>query len=138
MPASQIPIADGLFTWPSAEPRLIGARCGACDQVTFPRCASCPRCGGPDVADVLLARRGTLWTFTTQEFTPKAPYIGPDASYAVGYVELPGECMVESRLVVPDGDAHALAIGDEMELVVVPLTSDAGSEIVAPAFRPVA
>ena len=34
--AKQIPIAPGLFTWPSNDPRLLGSKCGVCGVVTFP------------------------------------------------------------------------------------------------------
>ena len=88
-------------------------------------------------------RRGKLWTWTIQGFPPKAPpYIG-DAdpktfrAFSVGYVELPGEVKVEARL--SEADPEKLKIGMEMELVIVPLTTDAdGNEIVTFAFAPVA
>jgi uncharacterized OB-fold protein len=56
--------------------------------------------------------------------------------YGVGYVELPGEVKVETRLTEADPDR--LQQGMEMELVVVPFrTDDKGDEIVTFAFRPV-
>ena len=57
--------------------------------------------------------------------------------FGVGYVELPGEVKVETRLTESDPDV--LALGMEMELVVVPFrTDDDGNEVVTFAFRPVA
>lgn len=90
-----------------------------------------------------LATRGTLWTWTSQEFQPVAPpYIGPGADgtdfapYFVGYVELPGELRVEARLT---GFADRTPrIGEAMELVFVPFTRNAdGDEVVSYAFAPV-
>jgi uncharacterized OB-fold protein len=136
---SSIPIAEGLFTWPSDESRLIGSTCLTCGTTTFPKQDSCPKCTGRDIEERLLSRTGTLWSFTVQGFRPKEPYIGPDdfEPYGVGYVELPGEVIVEGRLT--ENDPHALAIGAPMELVVVPFTTDAqGNEIVTFAFRPMA
>jgi uncharacterized OB-fold protein len=131
------PLADGLFTWPSDHPQLIGSRCRACDATTFPQQPSCPRCGaGMDPR--LLPRRGTLWTFTVQGFRPKAPYVGPEPfePFGVGYVELPGEVLVEARLT--EHDPGRLAIGGDMELVIVPFgTDDAGEPLVTFAFGPV-
>jgi uncharacterized OB-fold protein len=130
-----------LFTWPSDEPRLVGSRCRACSTVVFPGAPACPRCGSDDVERHELARRGTLWTFTTQAFLPKEPYTGPETeadftAFALGYVELPGEVMVEARLTESDPDL--LEIGMEMELVVVPFRTDAdGSEVMTYAFAPV-
>jgi uncharacterized protein len=138
---TQMPVAEGLFTWPADEPRLIGSRCGACGIITFPTQDSCPRCASTDMEEHLLGRRGRLWAWTTQDFPPPAPpYSGPAGRdfvpFGVGYVELPGEVKVETRLTV--ADPEVLEIGMEMELTVVPFrTDDDGNEIVSFAFRPV-
>jgi uncharacterized OB-fold protein len=138
---TQVPVADGLFTWPADEPQLIGSECRACGIITFPTQDSCPRCASTDMDEHLLARRGRLWAWTTQDFPPPAPpYSGPTGKdfvpFGVGYVELPGEVKVETRLTV--ADPAALEIGMEMELTVVPFrTDDDGNEIVGFAFRPV-
>ena len=139
---TQTPIADHLFTWPSEQPQLIGSRCGDCGVVTFPAQASCPKCTSQSVTDALLPRRGTLWTFTTQEFLPKnPPYAGTESAeeftpYGVGYVELPDHVMVESRLT--ESDPRRLHIGMEMELVIAPFrVNDAGDEVMTFAFAPV-
>jgi len=136
---AQIPVALGIFTWPSDEPQLIGGRCAACRIVTFPTQDSCPRCASIEMEEHLLSRRGRLWAWTTQEFPPPSPpYAGPTGAafvpYGVGYVELGGEVRVETRLTQTDG----LRIGMEMELVLVPARTDGdGTEIVTFAFRPV-
>ncbi|HVS68496.1 MAG TPA: OB-fold domain-containing protein [Mycobacteriales bacterium] len=139
---AQVPVAEGLFTWPSAEPQLIGAKCADCGVTTFPKQPTCPRCPSEQMAEVLLPRRGTLWTFTTQEFLPKnPPYAGTETAeqfqpYGVGYVELPGEVKVETRLTTASVDT--LQIGMEMELVVSPYRQTAdGDEVLTFAFRPV-
>jgi uncharacterized protein len=132
------PVADGLFTWPSPEPQLIGGRCAACGVVTFPAQPGCPRCTSEDVEEHLLARRGTLWTYTVQGFRPKSPpYEGPDEfePYPVGYVELPGEVRVETLLV--GVDPVDLKIGMAMELTIVPFRSSVtDAPLVTFAFRP--
>jgi uncharacterized OB-fold protein len=137
---AQVPIAEGVFTWPSDEPQLIGSRCTSCGIVTFPVQGSCPRCSSTEMAEHPLARRGRLWAWTTQSFPPPSPpYAGPvgDAfvSFGVGFVELDGEVKVEARLTV--ADPGVLETGMEMELVVVPFGTDAdGNEIMTFAFRP--
>jgi uncharacterized OB-fold protein len=137
----QIPVAEGLFTWPSDEPRLIGAQCADCGLVSFPAGSACQRCGGTDATDKLLSDRGTLWTFTTQDFRPPSPpYDGADTAttfqpYALGYVELPGEVMVEARLTEPD--PARLAIGQPMRLAIVPYSVSAdGTQVMTFAFAP--
>ncbi len=130
---AQVPIAEGVFT---DEPRLIGSRCSSCGIVTFPAQESCPRCASTEMAQHLLAPRGTLWAWTTQEFPPPSPpYTGPTGAaferFAVGYVDL-GDVKVESRLT----DIEGLRPGMEMQLVLVPFrTDDDGNEVVTFAFE---
>ena len=138
---ARVPVAEGIFTWPSEDPQLIGSRCTACGIVTFPAQDSCPRCASTDMEERLLPRRGRLWAWTTQGFPPPAPpYKGPAADafvpFGIGYVELTDEVKVETRLTEADPDR--LAQGMEMELVVVPFgTDDDGNEVMTFAFQPV-
>lgn len=138
----QVPIAEGVFTFPSDSPRLIGSRCTACGNHMFPTAGSCPRCASTSTELVELANRGTLWTWTIQGYPPKSPpYEGNTdpktfEPFGVGYVELPGQVKVETRLTV--ADPGRLEIGMEMEMVLVPLrTNDDGDEVVTFAFAPV-
>ncbi len=139
--SSTAPIADGLFTWPAEEPRLVGGECTACGTITFPWESGCPRCGAQPLEQRLLARRGRLWAWTTQEFPPPTPpyagATGPDFEpFGVGYVELPNELRVETRLT--ERDPERLHVGMEMELAIVPFGTDAaGNKLVTFAFRPV-
>ena len=71
---------------------------------------------------------------------PKTQYIGAEnpedfKPYAVGYIELPGEIMVESRL---EGvDPEDLKIGMEMELSIDPFVkNEDGEELMMFSFRP--
>lgn len=139
---NQVPVSEGVFTWPSDEPHLIGSRCVQCGNHMFPVQSGCPKCTGIQTETVELSRRGTLWTWTVQGFPPKAPpYVGdvdPKTfqAFGVGYVELPGQIKVEARLT--EADPANLRIGMDMEMVIIPLTTDAdGNEIVTFAFRPV-
>ncbi|MFF0011252.1 Zn-ribbon domain-containing OB-fold protein [Streptomyces sp. NPDC005374] len=138
---TQQPVAEGLFTWPPTADRptrLIGSECVDCGLVSFPAAPDCVRCASANSKERLLADRGTLWTYTTQDFRPPSPpYDGPDAfePYAVGYVELPGELLVEARLTEPD--PRRLRIGQAMRLTLVPYTvRDDGTEVVTFAFTP--
>jgi uncharacterized OB-fold protein len=138
---AQIAFAPDVFTWPSDEPQLIGGRCTSCASVTFPRPTSCARCGSTEVNQHLLARRGTLWTFTTQGFLPKEPYAGGETPetfrpFGVGMVQLGDEVRVEARLT--ESDPARLAIDMEVELVIVPFRTDEdGTEVLTFAFQPV-
>jgi uncharacterized OB-fold protein len=130
-----VPVAGGLIAGTAADPRLIGSQCERCGTVTFPRQGSCPRCTSEDVRERLLSPRGTLWTWTVQCFEPKSPpYAGSGdfEPYAVGYVELPGEVRVETRLT--DVDPDELEIGMPMELTLIPAPGETSA--LTFAFRP--
>lgn len=138
---TQIAFAPDVFTWPADEPQLIGSRCESCGAITFPGYPSCPRCGRTEMARRLLPRRGTLISWTTQEFLPKEPYASGETAetfkpYGVGLVQLGDEVRVEARLT--EADPSKLEFGMEVELVVVPFRTDSdGTEVVICAFAPV-
>ncbi|ODT98881.1 MAG: DNA-binding protein [Pseudonocardia sp. SCN 72-86] len=128
-------VDDSLFTAGGA---LLGSRCDDCGAHTFPRQGGCPRCTGASMADVPLAREGTLWSFTIQGFRPKTPYRGPDEfePYGVGYVELPGQLIVEARLT--ENDPDRLEIGMPVRMEMIPFrTDEAGEPVLTFAFSPV-
>ncbi len=134
---AQRPIAEGLFELVDGAPVLIGSRCTACGTVAFPSQGSCPRCTSEAVQRHLLARTGTLWTWTTQGFRPKSPpYTGPDefVPYGVGYVELGGEIRVEG--VLTEADPERLQIGMPMHLVARDALGVGGEVCVTFAFAP--
>lgn len=139
--SKQVPIAEGLFTWPSAQPALLASRCNNCGIATFPVADACMACSGQDVAVAELPRRGTLWTWTVQQFMPKTPYNSNETMetftpYGVGYLELPGGVRVEGRLT--ENDPAKLKIGMEMDVVFDTYrTEDNGDEVINFFFKPV-
>ncbi len=140
---ASVPVAEGVFTWPSDEPHLIGSRCTSCGTHAFPAQGGCAKCTGTETEQVELEHRGTLWTWTVQGFPPKSPpYVGDTSPegfrpYGVGYIELAGQVRVESRLT--ESDPAKLEIGMEMEMVIETLgQDDDGNDLVTYAFAPVA
>lgn len=133
---SLFPIAPNIFVEGSlsdpAGPQLLAGRHRESGRLVFP----CPATGaGAAHEPYALARRGTLWSFTIQRFRPKSPpYAGPEAfePYAVGYVELPGEIIVESRLTGIPFDK--LQIGMPVRLTALPLDFASGEQRVSFAF----
>jgi uncharacterized OB-fold protein len=139
---NQVPVHEGLFTWPSDSPRLLASRCTDCGNHMFPVQGDCSRCSGESTETVELGRTGTLWTWTVQSVPPKAPPYAGDVDpetfrpFGVGYVDLDGKLLVESRLTLADPDE--LEIGMELELTLDPLyVNDDGDEVVTFAFGPV-
>ena len=139
---TQVSINDSILDISGDGPRLRGMRCKTCDNHVFPFQKGCPKCAGTDVEPVDLGTRGTLWAWTIQGFPPKAPpYLGetdPEKfrPYGIGYVELPGQTKVETRLT--ESDPTKLAEGMEMELTLEQVGKDEdGNDIVTYAFKPI-
>ena len=121
------PIADDLWT-NEPQPRLIGGRLPS-GKIVFPY----PQGDAAQDVDVYpLSRTGMLWSWTRQDFKPKEPYSGPDVfePYLLGYVELPGEVIVETRIV--DAKLEDLKLGMAMEFVIAPFDDHRSTY----AFRP--
>ena len=130
-------LAPEISTWPDESPQLIGSKCGSCGATTFPVQDRCPKCSSADVSELRLPRHGTLIAWTTQGFPPGAPYAGPTGKdfvpFGVGLVQLEDVVRVEGRLT--ENDPDKLEFGQEVELTMVPFTTDAdGNEIVTFAF----
>lgn len=133
-------LAPETSTWPERNPRLIGSRCAACSAATFPAQQRCPNCSHAAMSRVMLPRRGTLVSWTTQGFPPGPPYAGVTGSaftpFGVGLVELEDVIRVEGRLT--ENNPGKLRFGMPVEMTMVPLNvDDEGNEIVTFAFRPV-
>jgi uncharacterized OB-fold protein len=92
------------------------------------------------MAELLLPRRGTVVSWTTQGFPPSFDYLGTPAGasfepFGVGLVQLDDVVRVESRLT--ESDPEKLDFGMEVELRIVPFYVDGeGNEIVTFAFAP--
>jgi uncharacterized OB-fold protein len=136
----QRPIAN-VFTWPADDPQLLGGKCRDCGAITFPVQARCPRCGTETMAEIPLPTRGTLVSWTTQEFPPSVPYMGDSTGksfepYGVGLVQLDDVVRVESRLT--ECDPQKLDFGMDVALRIVPFyVDDEGNEIMTFAFAPI-
>jgi uncharacterized OB-fold protein len=140
----QIALAPEISTWPDENPQLIGSTCGKCGASAFPVQQRCPKCSAGEMSEVLLPRRGTLVAWTTQGFPPGAPYKGPTGKdfvpFGVGLVQLglgqDAVIRVEGRLT--ENDPAKLQFGQEVELTMVPFTTDEdGNAIVTFAVQPV-
>jgi uncharacterized OB-fold protein len=132
------PIEDGYFTIPdepSEAPRLLGSRCEACGEHFFPRRVVCARCLAEASVDVLLGRRGHIYTWTYVHVPLFAKRDREVSSYGVAQVDLPEGPRVQGILV---GESDDFRIGMEVELDLETLGQDkVGNEVVIFRFRPV-
>lgn len=131
-------VAPGLVGGEGASARLLGGKSRSDGKIVFPM--PC----GPEAQrydSIELATEGRLWSFTVQRFRPKSPFDGEgdDANfkpYAVGYVELPGQIIVEARL--DTSDFESLRIGMPMRFTLLPYRRDSdGCEVLTYAYRPI-
>ena len=136
----QVPLEEGLFTWPSAEPQLIGGRCKTCGSVFFPKfyVVHHPDCEKPDVEEELFSRRGVLRSYTTQNYPAPPPFKGPDpfVPYSIGMVEFPEGVQIYGMMT--GCKFEDLKANMEVEFVIEKLYDDEqGNEMMAWKFRPI-
>jgi uncharacterized protein len=128
----RVMVRGGLFT-DGDPPALLGSRCAACGAHHFPLHDTCPYCAADGPLPTQLSSAGSLWAWTAVTTAPPG-YQGP-VPYGVGVVQLPEGIRVITHLTV--SDPAALALGQAMELRVVPLHADAeGNEVVTYSFAP--
>lgn len=131
-------VADGLIAETPNGVSLVGGRSKATGKFVFPLPERFEQEG---IEPLHLKRSGTLWSYTVQRFPPKEPFIGERnpatfEPYAVGYIELEGEIIVESRIATDTFEA--LKVGMPMELTVIEFArSPDGEPIHTFAFQPI-
>jgi uncharacterized OB-fold protein len=133
----QVPVAEALFTWPSQAPQLIASKCTGCGEIVFPAQRFCPKCCTETAEEVLLSRRGKLYSFSIQRHRPPG-YKGPDSSipFGVGQVELADGVILVS--VLTENDPAALKIGMDMEVVIEKIFEDEeGNDVMCFKFKPI-
>jgi len=135
----QIPVLEGFFTWPSDEPRLIGGKCKGCGEYFFPKFVSMhnPDCEFREVEEVLLSRKGRLWTYTIIYYKPPLPFRAPEPfkPFGIGIVELPEGIRVIGQMT--GCELNKLKVGMEVEMVVEKQHEDnQGNEYMTWKFRP--
>ena len=137
------PAVEGWFTT-GERPALLGTRCRACGTVHFPReegwCRN-PRCGGDELEEVELSRRGRVWSYTDARYQPPPPYVprtDPFEPFALAAVELEAEGLVVLGQVADGYGVDDLRVGAPVELVVETLYVDEdGTERTIWRWKPV-
>ena len=116
----QVPVMEGIFTWPSESPRLIGSKCKKCGTVFFPVTFRChdPECRGEEVEEIEISPRGKLWSYTINYYPLPPPFKPPQEfkPFGVGEVEFPEGVRVAGVIVDCDPEKD-LKIDMEMEIL---------------------
>ncbi|WP_447036176.1 Zn-ribbon domain-containing OB-fold protein [Streptomyces sp. DSM 118878] len=144
MSRTRTPVVADWFAGEGQEFRLLGTRCSACAAVFFPRedshCRN-PGCGGGELAEVPLSRRGVVWSYTDGRYRPPAPYVSdpelPWRPYTLIAVELEAERMVVLGQAVPGVHVDDLEVGMAVEIVPGVLHEDDGTTWTTWHWRPV-
>jgi uncharacterized OB-fold protein len=144
---TRVPAVDGWFTGGGDEggdaPALIGARGTTSGSYFFPTAVAVsgnPHAPVEEREEVLLSRRGRVWSWTTNHYAPPDPYVAPDpfVPYTVVAVELERERMVVLGTLADGVDPGSLEIGMEVELGVGVLYEDDEHQYTVWKWRPVA
>ncbi len=127
---NRVPLKQGLFDEKEGG-RLIGNRCSSCERVYFPKARFCFNCFGKDMEDIILSRRGKLYSYTIGRMS--STHFQPP--YVVGLIDLPEGVRVFAPLKVQED--QPLKIGMEMEVVIDVLWQEEGKSIIGYKFKPV-
>ena len=135
---ARVPAVEGFFTM-GDEPQLIGGRLetgGYCFPLHLG--GSDPRCPAGSVEEVLLSRRGRIWSFTNSAYPPPPPFIitEPYVPIVVAAVELEVERMVILGQVTPGWTVDDLEVGMEVELDLGVLYADDDTDHLTWQWRP--
>jgi uncharacterized OB-fold protein len=126
----KVPIREGIFAEGPDGGRLVANKCKSCGQVFFPRVDYCFSCLGKDMEDIILARRGKLYSYTIG-YMPSMHFEPP---YAIGYVDMPESVRIFAPLKMVEG--KPFKVGMEMEVVVEELWREGERQIIGYRFRP--
>lgn len=115
--------------------RLEASRCAACGEIHFPPRAYCLACGSADIKTLRLSGRGRVVSLT-RVYQPARGFTD-FAGSLTALIELREGIRVTAPLT--DVDPEEIAIGQEVEMVVRRLRSDAerGLIVYGYKFRPV-
>jgi uncharacterized OB-fold protein len=109
---------------------LLGNRCTACSEVTFPERRHCPRCRSTSLESARISGPGRLLSWTVVHQAPPS-FTTP---FAVGYAAFPGDVVVLAPI---DAPAEQLRRGLGLRIVEGATSAGAdGSPMVSYRFAP--
>lgn len=116
--------------------QLLGARCAGCGAVNTPPSVHphCFACGGTDLAEVGLARSGSVHTFAVNHAMP-APFVAP---LPLAVLDLDDGARLMVQLSDGPGVADRLTVGDRVELVLRRYALERGAPVYGYKARRVA
>ncbi|MBW2368180.1 MAG: OB-fold domain-containing protein [Deltaproteobacteria bacterium] len=126
-----VPFLDGAFIQDNEGGRLLGNKCIACGRAYFPKVKFCFDCLAKDIEDVVLSRRGMLYSYTIGRMA--STHFQPP--YAVGLIDLPESIRVFAPLKLSKNESYR--IGMEMEIYIDELWKEGEQQVIGYKFKPV-
>lgn len=129
MMAERIPIREGAFTEDSGGV-LLANKCKSCGEIFFPKARLCLNCIKEDMEEIVLGRRGKLYSYTIAHM-PSTHFEPP---YAIGYIDMPEGVRIFSPLKMVND--KPFKVGMEMEVVIERLWQEGDKEVMGYKFIP--
>jgi uncharacterized OB-fold protein len=126
-----VPLREGRFVMDAEGGKLLGNKCKSCGRLYFPKVQFCFECFSKDLEEIVLSRRGKLYTYTTCYY-PSAHFPAP---YTIGFVDLTDGVRVFAPLIPVEGKPFKLGI--DMELVIEELYQENDTQVIGYKFKPV-
>ncbi|MBI5586687.1 MAG: OB-fold domain-containing protein [Deltaproteobacteria bacterium] len=126
-----IPFWEGVFRQDDEGGSLLGNKCSACGRIYFPKAQFCFDCLAQDLEEVVLSRRGKLYSYTIGRL-PAAHFEPP---YALGLIDLPEGLRVFAPLQFSGEESYR--IGMAMEVTIEALWKEGDQQVIGYKFRPV-
>jgi uncharacterized OB-fold protein len=123
-------IRDDLFKETPDGVVLVGNKCTACDTAFFPKADFCTKCLSKELDELVLSKRGTLYSYTITR-VPVGRYPIP---HAVGMITLPEKVRLTAPLIMGEDD---FKIGAEMEMEICTLWEEEDRDVIGYKFRAV-
>ena len=124
-------IRDDLFKETPDGIVLVGNKCNACGKAFFPKIEFCTKCLNKELEEIVLSKRGTLYSYTITR-VPVGKFPIP---HAVGMITLPEEVRLTAPLVI--GDDEEFKIGSEMEMEITTLWTEGDCDVIGYKFKAV-
>jgi len=135
--SERVPVVPGLFEETAQGAKLLGSKCATCNTSYFPKAAIChnPQCNESKMEDAAFGGKGTLWSYSIQDFPPPPPhkFDKPYVPYALGVVDFPNGLRVMGQMSVERFED--LEVGGEVELVIEPLFHEDDKTFVSWKFK---
>jgi uncharacterized OB-fold protein len=131
--AERVPLVKDAFTETAEGGKLVGNKCKKCGQVFFPKARTCLNCFNEDMEDVVLSRRGKLYSYTIGRM-PSMHFWPP---YCLGFMDIPEGVRIFGPLKVEESEYGQLKIGMDVSLVIEKLWQEDDKEIIGWKFEPV-